>query len=135
MNRIKHEGIVDMLEKGHARIRITQVAACAGCAIANRCNASDSKVKLIDVYTDSRKLNVGQSVVVSTSGKTVSYALIIGFGIPLLLLISILITAKLCLFSDLASAALALASLILYYIIVYYFRNEIAQRFSFRIEE
>lgn len=134
-NAIRHDGIVESIEKTHIRVRIVQTSACAGCKVASHCNASEQKVKVVDVYhADRHDLKVGDSVVVSTSTATAGKALLLGFGFPLLLLLMVL-AVMLGMGGEEGTAALcALAVLIPYYIIVWLCRDRIAKTVTFRIE-
>jgi sigma-E factor negative regulatory protein RseC len=86
------------------------------------------------VYTNTSHYSIGQQVTVSTSSDAVKQALLIGFGLPLLLLSSVLVTAKMCGSSDGWAALLALGVLFPYYIFVWLIKDLIAKRISFNIE-
>ena len=134
-NTIRHEGVIESVADGHVRVRIVQTAACAGCKVARHCNASEAKVKMVDVYhCDRRDLQVGQNVVVSTSGAAAGKALFLGFGLPLMLLLVVL-TALLSLHVGEGVAAVStVAVLIPYYICIWFCRKHIATVISFKIE-
>ena len=133
-NEIRHAGVIDAIENQHIRVRIVQQAACASCKVASRCNASDAKEKIVDVFRDAKGLSIGQHVVVSTSGKAVWYAMLLGFGCPLVLLLVMLVTAKACGRSDGFAALLSVGALVPYYIMVWLFRAKVARQISFRLE-
>jgi sigma-E factor negative regulatory protein RseC len=134
-NFIRHEGIVESIDNGHVRVRITQHSACSACKIASHCTASESKEKVIDIFQCKRQdINVGDIVVVSTPGRSASTALLLGFGFPLIIMlfvIGILITTGI---DEGIAAVMAIASLIPYYIVVWIFRNRISNVISFHIE-
>lgn len=135
-NTIRHNGIVESIEDGHIRVRIVQTSACAGCKVASHCNASEAKVKVIDVYQASPAgMKVGDSVVVSTSGRTAGKALLVGFGLPLLLLLAVLAAMLGTGFGEGTAALCALAVLVPYYIIIWLCRNSIARSVAFYIED
>ena len=134
-NAIRHDGVVERIEEGHIVVRILQTSACAGCKVAAHCNASEAKVKMVDVYQKvPTSLNVGDSVVVSTSGATAGKALLLGFGLPLLLLLMTLAVMLGLGYSEGTAALSALAVLIPYYIISWFFRRRIARSVAFHIE-
>jgi len=132
--KITHAGVVDSIDGRHIKVRIVQQAACASCKVAAHCNASEAKEKLIDVYTNDNTLRIGQEVTVSTSGKAVRHAILLGFGIPLLLLTGTIIAAKVKGSADDTAALLAIGLLIPYYISIWTFREKIAKGISFQIE-
>ena len=150
MKEIRHEGIIESIgDDGHVRVRITQMAACAGCKVAAHCNASDQKVKIVDVYLADHlrgdqelqaslqtfPYNIGDHVVVATSMSAAGRALLLGFGLPLLLLLVVLAAMLLTGNDEGTSAIIALAVLLPYYFILWLFRNRIAGSVVFYIED
>ncbi len=135
-DRISHSGIIDSIMDDHVKVRIVQTSACASCQVAGHCNAAESKVMLVDVFgCDTAKYTLGQEVTVWASKGVANRALLLGFGVPFLLLVCVLLLA-LRLTSDEGVAALvALGSLIPYYIILWILRDRISRQVSFHIEE
>ncbi len=134
-NKIRHAGIIDSIEETHVRVKIVQASACASCKVASRCNASESKEKIIDVYTDTSGLSVGQSVIVNTSHSTANRAVMIGFVLPLLLLMGVLLTLKATGYREEIAALCAMGILIPYYICIWLLRGRIAKSISFELEK
>lgn len=136
MKEIRHDGIIESIgTDGHVRVRITQTSACAGCKIASHCNASDQKVKMVDVYHCERKgLSVGDGVVVVTSQAAAGRALLLGFGLPLVLLLTVLGGMLLAGKDEGTSAIAGLAALLPYYLILWLCRDRIARNVVFYIE-
>ena len=135
-NPIRHEGIIETIEAGHVQVRILQTSACAGCKVAAHCTTAEAREKLIDVrVTDGSRWQVGQQVVVSTEGTMAGKALLIGFGLPLLLMLALLVMALAAGCSEGMTALLMLGSLFPYYLAVWLCRDRIARQISFRIEE
>ena len=100
--RISHSGIIDSILGENIKVRIVQTSACAACKVASHCNAAESKVKVVDVIcADSTAYRVGQEVVVSASKAVANRALLLGFGLPFLILVAVLLLllrlAPLCL--------------------------------------
>jgi sigma-E factor negative regulatory protein RseC len=117
------------------KVRIVQASACAACKVAGHCNAAESKEKIVDVFCcDTAKYETGQEVIVWASKDVANKALLLGFGVPFLLLVGVLMLA-LRLTSDEGVAALvALGSLVPYYFILWLMRNRIQQRISFQLD-
>lgn len=134
-DKIKHSGIIDSVDEGHIKVRIVQTSACASCKVAGHCNASESKEKLVDVFTTGGGYSIGQEVTVTASKDVANRALTLGFGIPFLILVIVLF-AVLRLTGNEATAALAaIGALVPYYIIIWLIRDKIAQKISFQIEQ
>lgn len=134
--KISHSGVIESVLDDCVKVRIVQASACAACKVAGHCNASESKVKIVDVVCgDVSRYSVGQEVTVCASRDVANRALLFGFGIPFLLLIIVLFVA-LKITSDEGVAALtALGSLIPYYFILWLFRAKIQRHISFYIED
>ena len=134
--KISHSGIVESIDGGCVQVRILQTSACAACKVAGHCNASESKEKIVDVLnvSNTSHLKVGDSVIVSASRDVANRALLLGFGVPFLILVSVLFM-MLFLVSDEGVAALAaLLALLPYYGLLYLMRDRIQQKLAFYIE-
>ena len=88
--KISHAGVIERIEGDSIKVRIVQTSACAACKVASHCNASESKVKIVDVFcSDNSTYQVGQEVVVWASKDVANKALFLGFGVPFLLLVCV----------------------------------------------
>ena len=122
-NKISHSGIIEHILDDCIKVRIVQTSACAACKVASHCNASESKVKIVDVFcSDNSTYQVGQEVVVWASKDVANKALLLGFGIPFLLLICVLLIAL-----------IALVSLVPYYLVLWLLRQKIQRQIAFHI--
>lgn len=135
-NKIKHSGIVNSVSEGCVTVRILQTSACAQCKIAEHCNSSESKEKIIEVRnTDNMKhLKVGDTVTVMESMHVAISALLIGFGLPLLILLVILFSVYVATGKEAFASVCAIGALVPYYIGVWLFRGYLRDRMSFEIE-
>ena len=135
-NKISHLGVVDSIEGDRVKVRIIQTSACAACKVATHCTASESKVKMVDVFgCDTAKYKAGQEVVVSASREVANRAILLGFGLPLLLLIGVLLMVLRWTGDEGMAALASLAALLPYYIVLWLLRDSIGQRVSFQIDK
>ena len=133
--KICHSGLVERIDDGCVHVRIVQTSACAACKVAGYCNAAESKEKIIDVYCDSvAAYQVGQQVVVSTSGQVAVKALLWAFGVPFVLLMTVLVLVLLLTANEGLAALSALAALVPYYLVLWLLRNKMREQLAFRIE-
>ena len=133
-DNISHGGIVDSLEEGCVHVRIVQTSACASCKVAGYCNAAESKEKVVDVYgVDSSAYRVGQQVTVVASRRVANRALLLGFGLPFVLLVAVLVVVLQLTGNELWAALGGLLSLVPYYALLYVLRDRIRDGMSFRI--
>ena len=87
------------------------------------------------ICRDTAKYATGQEVVVSTSKEVANRALLLGFGVPLLLMIAALLIVLRWTGDEGIAALTSLGALIPYYVILWLLRDSIRQQVSFRIEE
>ena len=136
-NKISHAGVIESIADGCVQVRILQASACSSCKVAGHCRASEAKVKVVDVYgvEDVTGLSLGQSVVVSTSSEVAGRALLLAFGLPFLLLVGVLTAVLWITGSEGIAAFSALGALVLYYLLLWGFRDRISRQVSFQLEE
>ena len=135
-SKISHSGVVEKVSEGCVTVRILQTSACAACKIAGHCNASESKVKIVDVFcSNSSDYSVGQDVTVWASKDVANKALLLGFGVPFLLLVSVLMIALKIIGDEGISALIALGALVPYYFALWLMRDRIQHQISFQIED
>lgn len=134
-NKIKHVGVVESVNGGRIQVRIIQSSACASCKAAKQCHTSESKEKVVDIYSDDTEYVIGQRVMVMASYKVGLVAVSLAMLVPLVLMTSILFFLTACGYDEITAAVVSLLSLIPYYIILFIFRNQINKRVTFTIEK
>lgn len=136
-NTISHVGIIASIESGLVHVRITQHSACSSCKLSSHCTSAESKEKMIDVYTNNTtQFSVGEKVNVIAAASVGAKAVIIGFVIPLAIMMqSIVIPILLFGLSEALAALIGLASLVPYYSILYILRNRMQKVLVFQIEK
>ena len=134
--KISHSGIVESISEGCVQVRILQASACAACKVAGHCHASESKEKIVDVLDvrDASRLKVGDSVIVSASRDVANRALLLGFGVPFLILVSVLFIMLKVVSDEGLAAITAILALMPYYGVLYLMRDRIQQKIAFSIE-
>lgn len=132
---IHHDGVIEAVEGRRVQVRIVQTSACAGCKVASHCSTAEAREKLIDIdVPDASRWQVGQQVVVTTESSMAGKALILGFGLPLVLMLVVLTVAMAAGCSEGLTALLMMGSLVPYYLLVWLLRDRIARQISFRLE-
>ena len=133
--KISHTGVIERIEGGSMKVRIVQTSACAACKVASHCNAAESKVKIVDVFgCGTTNYSTGQEVTVWASKDVANKALLLGFGVPFLLLVCVLMIALRLTASEGVAALVALGSLVPYYFVLWLLRDRIQRGISFQIE-
>jgi len=134
--KISHSGIIEGIEGDSVKVRIVQTSACAACKVAGYCNAAESKEKIVDVLCGSaaKNLTVGQPVTVTTSGQVAAKALLWGFGLPFVVLVTVLVLVLWLTDHEGTAALSGLAALIPYYILLWLLRDRMREQLAFAIE-
>lgn len=130
---ITHQGVVDSISKQLVRVRILNMSACSGCHAKGACNASDMEEKIIDVHTNKNTYKVGQLVTIASQLSTGFKALFLGYVFPFIIVLTTLIILTVMAVPELKSGIISIASLVPYYIGLYYFRDRIKKEFTFEI--
>ena len=131
---IRHEGVVNSIDGQKVTVRILQASACSGCQASRICRAAESKEKLVEVdMTGTESLSVGQTVTVVAGERMGMTAVLLAFGLPLLLLVVALVAVMKVSGSEMVAAIASLAVLVPYYIVLFLCRGRIKKDFGFRI--
>jgi sigma-E factor negative regulatory protein RseC len=131
---IRHQGVVDSIDGQMVTVRILQASACSGCHASGICRASESKEKLVEVETNGAcNLSVGQTVTLAGEESMGMTAVMLAFGIPLLLLMVALVAVFSFTGSEKLAALVALGILAPYYIVLMLMHGRIKKNFQFRI--
>lgn len=134
--KITHAGVVEHIDGSRVRVRIVQTSACAACKVSGHCNAAEAKEKLVDVFTASAsQWKVGDAVTVAASRQMATQALLLAFGLPLVIMLAVLLVILSLTGREGLSALCALGALLPYYGVLWLFRGRLQQRMAFWIEE
>jgi sigma-E factor negative regulatory protein RseC len=135
-DKVSHSGVVERIEDGCVHVRIVQTSACAACKVAGYCNASESKEKVVDVYCDdSASYSVGQAVNVLASRQVAGRALLLAFGLPFVVMITVLVVVLQVTANEGWAAVSGLLALLPYYGVLWLFREKLRNGLAFAIEK
>ena len=135
-SQVSHTGIVEGIADGCVSVRILQTSACAACKVAGHCNAAEAKEKMVDVWcADAARYAVGQQVTVAASMAVARKALVLGFVMPFLLVVAVLVAVLYLTKNEGTAAMAALGSLIPYYLLLWLYRDRIQRDITFQIIE
>ncbi|MBE0650965.1 MAG: SoxR reducing system RseC family protein [Bacteroidales bacterium] len=132
---VTHSGTVQEIKNGKAFISVMTKSACVSCEIKGSCTLSDVKEKIIEVeLKEGQKFEKGKAVNVEMKQTTGTWAVLLGYFFPFLLVLGGLIVFTVSGLNQGLAGLLSLALLIPYYLTLYFFRTTIRKRFTFRIE-
>lgn len=132
--KIEHKGTVETIDGCHVVVRVLQASACSSCAAAQLCRSSETKEKLIDIYSNqARDMNVGDIVSVSGNTGQSLYAVFFAYIGPLFLIVVTIAVVNYFTGNDGISALVALAVLFPYFTVLYFLRDRFSKKLSFNI--
>lgn len=130
---IEHDGIVQDSGNGSVTVRISSASACSGCHAEGSCTMSGKEEKIIDV-TGSYNVSPGDKVTVLLQQSAGFTALFMGYIIPLLLVVTLLVILISASVNELTAGLFSIGILIPYYFILRLLRDRIAKKFTFTIK-
>ena len=132
---IEHEGIVTGITPSHILVHILQQSACAGCHAASLCATAEQKEKIIEVKNDGSPVRIGDKVVVTLAAKSGYKALWLTAVLPLLLIVLSLVVTSWADASELVMGLCALLVPVVYYILLYFYRDRLKKQFTFFLKK
>ena len=124
-NEISHKGVIKSITPELTTVEILSTSACAECHAKGMCGMSESKVKEISVPTDPYSVHeVGDEVQVMLKKSMGLKAVWISYVIPLFILMILILSLS----------SVNIAGVALYYLVIYLFRNRLANDFVFYIK-
>ncbi|MDT8401151.1 MAG: SoxR reducing system RseC family protein [Bacteroidales bacterium] len=133
-NTIEHSGIVKSTGKDYTIVDIVSHPACSGCLASGICDLSGQENK--EIRTErSIDVKAGDRVLVVMSQSLGFRALFMGYLLPFIIVMIVLITMTSLSFSEPLSGLTALLSLIPYYAVIYLKKEKIGKSFSFTIKK
>ena len=132
---VEHEGTVASICGNTMIVRIIASSACGGCAAKGYCMPSENKDKDIRVEGFSGDFVSGERVKVVMRQSLGFRALYIGYIIPFVLALTILLMVYHLSGNELASGLSALLVLVPYYLILKLLNQKIAKTFGFTVQK
>jgi positive regulator of sigma E activity len=130
---IDHEGIVQKVEDKSVIVSISAVSACSGCHAEGSCTLSGKEEKIIEVH-GSYNVRPGDTVTIMMKQSMGYAALVLGYLLPLISVILILIVLISLKVPELTAGLTSIAILIPYYFILFLFRKRINEKFTFMLK-
>jgi positive regulator of sigma E activity len=133
---IEHEGVIRETGKNTVKVSISPVSACGSCRAKGSCSIGSSGERIIDVSpVQGETYHAGQPIRVVLDQSLGIKALALGYFLPFLAVLSLLILLTYAGISEGAAGILSLAMLVPYYLGLSFFRGRLKKDFSFRLEK
>ena len=131
----EQKGIIESVNTNRITVRIDRGSACGHCSAQGLCNLAQSTEQIIEINNSTQLFTVGELVQVTMSGSMGNKAILMGYFIPFVLLISTLLISTAFGLPDWTAGLVSLLILIPYFIILYIFRERLRRTFSFSIHK
>jgi len=133
---LEHPGIISKIENDTIFVDIHVASACSSCHAQGYCSAFGKNDKIIEVsYIDFPEFQKGDSVNVIVKESLGMQALLLGYILPVIVLLITLFTVYGITQHEGLSAIVTLIAVALYYISLFFFRNRIKKHFTFRLKK
>ena len=133
---IQHQGVIQSIENGRARVEVLSRSACGACSAKGLCSMSEKKEKIIDVpLADGLPWEVGEDVRVSLRMSLGMRAVVLMYVVPLLLLLAAILVLLPLGVPELYTGLIALILPAIYYLIIWFFRDKIEKSYIFVLEK
>ena len=137
--QIVHEGKIVSIDNASIGVEIVNKSACASCHAKGVCGAAEEQVRIIDIpqtlSTATAGYQVGDTVKLVLSATMGMKAVILAYGLPLVILLAAILIFSALKIEQLYVGLFSLAAVAVYYIIFAIFRDKLDKEFVFSIEQ
>ena len=130
---IKHPGVITSIDSFKIKVNITTYSACSSCGAKGICSISDVKDKIVEI-PKTGDFSVGQKVQVILHQTQGFKALYLGYVRPFIVVLITLFIASSLTRNELLAGLISLGSLALYYLVLYFYKEKIRNKFTFAIK-
>ncbi len=130
-HNIYKRGIVKAINGSRLTVLINRYSACASCHAAATCATPERKQMTVEARISANDhVAVGDMVYVSAGGKSPMASLLLGYGLPLTVLILGCVVAEALTKSDIMAAAGGLCATAAYFLILWIFKSRVDRAFG-----
>lgn len=134
--RISHEGVIASMSEDRVTVKITSYAACTSCHAKGACNmAGGEEEKLLHIQVPDPDFRIGERVRVIMAQSLGFRALFMGYVLPFLLVLTMLLVMTAAGSDELIAGLASLAVLVPYYAGLKLMSGKIDRQFSFFVQK
>ena len=135
-NEVSHEGTILEITPEFTTVEIIAQSACVACHARGLCGVADEKQKIIMVPTDPYgSYKEGDKVLVLLKKSMGMKAVWISYVIPLFILMILILSLSSVTVHEVYAGLAGIGGVALYYLVIYLFRDKLANDFVFYIKE
>lgn len=136
IKEISHKGRIVEITPEVTTVEIVSESACASCHAKGLCSLGDSKVKTVQVPTRAwDNYQPGDEVNVLLQASMGHKAVWLAYVIPLIIMVAVLMVLTETGVHELISGIVAIASIGVYYFVLWLFRNKLKNEYIFNIKK
>lgn len=133
-DQVCKEGIVRKIQENHIWVEIVVSSACGGCAAKSLCNITEKKNELVEAQNISGEVfQIGESVNLQMKQHFARKAVLLGYGLPCVVLLLGLFGCYALTRIDWLSVIVALALTAIYYLVVKKLDRKLTNDFVFYV--
>lgn len=132
-NSIEHLGLVKEVTPETIKVSLLNVSSCASCHTKATCSVSDVDNKIIDIINAGQDIKKGDTVKVIFEKSLGPLALFLGYLMPFVLLMIVLIISWSVMNDEVFAGIASLLSVGVYYLALILFRQKLKNTFTFKI--
>ena len=129
---IEHKGIIKEVFSDKVIVQTEQFSACSGCYAKQVCSAFDKKERLMEIAISGKNFRIGDAVNITGKSSLGLSAVWYAFALPLILML-LPFTVKSIRQNEGIASLTAFGILIIYYVILYAFRNKLKRKFVWKV--
>ncbi len=134
-NEIAHTGKIIDINPDFTSVEIIASSACSSCHAKGLCGMSEDQEKVIMLPTDPYNIyKIGDEVQVYTKMSMGLKAVWISYVIPLLILMILILSLSSVIGNEFLRGGVAIAGVLVYYLLVWLFRDKLSDQFEFYIK-
>ena len=134
--KISHEGVITSTSEDRVTVKITSYAACTSCHAKGACNmAGGEEEKLLHIPVTGPDFRIGEKVKVILAQSLGFRALFLGYVLPFLLVLTVLLVMTAAGSDELVAGLASLAMLGPYYVGLKLMRRKVDRQFSFIVQK
>lgn len=132
---IEHTGEVESQEGNVVIVRIKPQSACASCKSQTHCGIAENTDKLVEVdVAQGINYRKGEEVTITLEQNLGYKALLMGYMLPFLILVFVLVIMMAITGDELLSALTAITLMLPYYLLLYKYRDRVRKTFTFKLK-
>ncbi|HAF28566.1 MAG TPA: Fis family transcriptional regulator [Bacteroidales bacterium] len=132
---IEHKGRIESIDGNKINVNFLAMSGCASCHAKGVCSAADMQEKSVEVFDYTNQYTMGEEVNVILKQSLGFRALLLGYVLPFILVLFILIVLTAITDNEAIAGLSALSVLVPYYLILFLLKDKIRKKFTFAIHK